>query len=85
MTISYAAGVIALTGACGVEEAEGLLGFLENHPDAPVDIQAATTIHTALWQTLMIFRPQIAGSPGSPSIAAILPALRTYLDQTHEA
>ena len=85
MTTSYAGGVINLTGACGVEEVEGLLGLLEIHPGAQVDIQAATAIHTALWQTIMVFRPQIIGSPGSPSIEAILPALRTYLDKTHEA
>ena len=85
MTISYADGTIALTGACGVEEVEGLLGFLENHPGAPVDIQAASAIHTALWQALMIYRPRITGSPGSPAIQAILPALRTHLDQTYDA
>lgn len=81
MTISFAANTITLAGACGVEEVEDLLGLLEDHPGVSVDIQAATSIHTALWQALMVFKPQITGPAGSPAVETTLSALRTFFDR----
>ena len=65
MTVAVNETVIQLTGACGVEEVEMLLECLQAHPSLPVDLSAATAIHTALWQALMVFRPTIFASPMS--------------------
>lgn len=68
MTITLDQGTIRLIGACGVEEAETLVTFLESHPELAIDLSGATALHTALWQTLMVFRPPVTGVP-APSMA----------------
>lgn len=85
MTVSLHTGTITLSGPCGVEEVETLVGYLECQPDISVDLSAVTTIHTALWQALMVFRPNIVGTPMSSLVAdRLLPALNAYLDETRE-
>jgi hypothetical protein len=69
MTIEVDETAIILIGACGVEEVETLVDCLEKLPHLPVDLSAATAIHTALWQALMVFRSKLTEMPGSPSIA----------------
>lgn len=82
MTISLDAGTVRLTGACGVEEAEALVTFLASQPESHVDVSGATSIHTSLWQTLMVFRPHVTGNPApSSSMDKIFPALNAYLDE----
>ena len=65
MTVSLNADIIALSGSCGVEEVDTLVGYLESQPDVSVDLGAATEIHTALWQALIAFRAKIVVSPMS--------------------
>lgn len=85
MTVSLNTDTITLSGPCGVEEVETLVGYLESEPGLIVDISAATTIHTALWQALMMFRPNIVGNPISSLIVdRLLPALNAYLDETRD-
>ncbi len=85
MTVSLNTDTITLSGPCGVEEVETLVGYLESQPGLSVDISAAKTIHTALWQALMVFRPHIVGTPMSSLIVdRLLPALNVYLDETCE-
>ncbi|MBW6425124.1 hypothetical protein KX729_27135 [Rhizobium sp. XQZ8] len=85
MTISLDAGAITLSGACGVEEAEPLMSYLESRPDLPVDISAATVIHTALWQALMVFGPEIIGTPISSFMAdKLLPGVRADIATRRE-
>lgn len=82
MTVTLEENAITLTGACGVEEVEDLVKYLECRPDLPVDLGAATTIHTALWQALMVFKAPVSGTPTSPFAAGqVLPALHGYLDK----
>ncbi|KRB49220.1 hypothetical protein ASE04_18790 [Rhizobium sp. Root708] len=69
MTVSVVDNSIRLTGPCGVEEVETLVGYMDLHPDLYIDLSAATTIHTALWQAMMVFRPSIRGTPASSSIS----------------
>lgn len=65
MSVTLEADAIVLSGACGIEDVEILVGALERERDFPVDFAAATSIHTALWQALMVFRPAIFASPMS--------------------
>ncbi|RFZ82608.1 hypothetical protein D0Y60_22080 [Shinella sp. WSJ-2] len=82
MTVTLEEDAITLRGVCGVEEVEDLVGYMERRPDLPVDLGAATTIHTALWQALMVFKPVVSGTPASPFAAGqVLPALHSYLDE----
>lgn len=85
MTVSLHTDTIILSGPCGVEEVEMLVGYLESQPGLFVDLSAATTIHTALWQALMAFRPNLVGTPMSSLVVdRLLPALNAYLDETRE-
>ncbi|PWE52925.1 hypothetical protein DEM27_27945 [Metarhizobium album] len=69
MTVSVDDKAIRLTGPCGVEEVEVLVDYMDRHPDLHIDLSAATTIHTALWQALMVFRPRIAETSVSTLIS----------------
>jgi hypothetical protein len=85
MTVRLEENAITLSGACGVEEVEDLISHIESRPDLAVDIGAATAIHTALWQALMVFKPTVIGTPMSSLIAGkLLPGLCAYLDETEQ-
>ena len=66
MTVARTEEKIVVSGSCGVEEAEALLRLLLADPGAVVDLSAAVTMHTALWQVLMARKPQISGKPTDP-------------------
>lgn len=79
MTVTRDGNTIIMAGACGVDEVETLVGFLEDQPDGVVDLAGATAIHTAHWQALMVFRPKINGNqPSSLSVSRILSGLFVY-------
>jgi hypothetical protein len=79
MTVTLDGHTITMTGACGVDEVETLVGFLEDQPDRAVDLGGATAIHTAHWQALMAFRPRIIGSqPSSSSVNRIRSGILAY-------
>jgi hypothetical protein len=85
MTVSVDDRAIRLTGPCGVEEVDTLVGYMDRHPDLHIDLSAATTIHTALWQALMAFRPKVMGTPVSSLISdKVLEELNTYIGQTRQ-
>ncbi|MBW9091663.1 hypothetical protein JNB91_28125 [Rhizobium wenxiniae] len=82
MTVQVDEKAIRLTGQCGVEEVETLVGYMYRHPDLHIDLSAATTIHTAIWQALMVFRPNLIGFPVSSSTSdKILSEIDAYLRQ----
>lgn len=85
MTVNLEDSVVILTGACGVEEVDTLVTYLQSRTDLSVDLSAATTMHTALWQALMTFRPNLVAAT-SPSLMEerLLLGLAIYLDQTGE-
>lgn len=68
MSVLFDGNAITLTGDCGVEEAETLMTLLQDHPAAPVDISAAGSVHTALWQVLLLLSPSVVGEPADPFI-----------------
>ena len=69
MTVGVDDRAIRLIGSCGVEEVEALVGYLDRNPDLHIDLSAATMIHTALWQAIIVFRPRIADTPILSSIS----------------
>jgi hypothetical protein len=85
MTVSMDDKAIRLTGPCGVEEVETLAGYMDRHPDLHIDLSAATTIHTALWQALMVFRPRITGIPTTSLISdKVYDGVSVYLGENRQ-
>jgi anti-anti-sigma regulatory factor len=54
--------VIVLEGACRVEDAEPLLGWLQADRGLIVDLTGAEQLHTAVLQVLMAMRPTLKGT-----------------------
>ncbi len=82
MSVVLDGKAIAITGNCGVEEAEALMSLLQGNPDASVDVSAAGSVHTALWQVLMALSPRVVGHPLDPFICQwIMPLMRDVHDR----
>ena len=64
MTVRLDDRAIHLQGDCHVEDAEPLLALLQTEPGRAVDISALGSIHTAVAQLLLAFRPEVVGSNG---------------------
>lgn len=85
MTVTLENNGIFMSGICGVDEVEALVGHLEGQPGSIVDLSQASSIHTALWQTLLVYNPAIQGTPVPESAAStIFPAIAAYLQQNHD-
>jgi hypothetical protein len=66
MTVQLAAGgAIALSGHCGVEDAEALQRHLLAAPLSTVEWSDCEHLHSAVIQILLIARPRIRGVPRS--------------------
>ena len=61
-------GVVELSGACPIEDAEALMALLSGNPGAPVDWQDCEQAHTAVVQVLRAAQV----SPGGPAHGAFL-------------
>jgi hypothetical protein len=67
---------IALIGDCGVSEAEDLVSLIQTNPQFVIDVSASGAVHTALWQALLTFKPNVAGEPDDAFVREwIMPAL----------
>ncbi|WHO39365.1 hypothetical protein PMI04_001835 [Sphingobium sp. AP49] len=66
MTVRQTEDAIVLEGRCGVEDAEGLLLALQEHPGAVVDAAGVQKLHMAVAQILFALRPAIRSMPDSP-------------------
>lgn len=64
MTVLLDHRTIRLEGDCHVEDAEPLLDLLQGETDRTVDISALGTVHAAVLQVLLAFRPKVTGSNG---------------------
>ena len=63
-----------------VEEAEGLLEWLQTRPAAKVDLSACSHLHTANLQVLMVAKTAISSWPKDAELRAWLePALKPGL------
>jgi hypothetical protein len=66
MTVTLSShGVVELSGACPVEDAEILLQYLLAAPHAPVDWSACESAHSAVIQVLLVAKASPQGSPHS--------------------
>jgi hypothetical protein len=63
MPIEYKKNQIVFRDVTGVDEAEGLLEWLQNKPAAKVDLGACTHLHPANLQVLMASHCRIAVWP----------------------
>lgn len=69
MGIRYGDKQAILEDIVTVEEAEGLLEWLQTHPDATIDLAACTHLHAANLQVLMAAKPTIAAWPADAGLA----------------
>lgn len=69
MGIRYGDKQASLEDIVTVEEAEGLLEWLQTHPDATIDLAACTHLHAANLQVLMAAKPTIAAWPADAGLA----------------
>lgn len=72
--IRYEANCAYLEEVVGIEEASGLLEWLQNAPQGELDLQACTHMHAANLQVLMVKRPRIVAMPTAPNLYAWLSA-----------
>jgi hypothetical protein len=75
MPIEFSDDRALLNGVCCVEEAEGLLSWVLQHPGAAVDAAACEHLHSAVLQVLMARRPPLAAIPDSGPLAQVLQPL----------
>lgn len=76
MSVVVEDGLVRLAGRCRIEDAETLLGALQEKPDRVVDLSACTSLHTALVQLLLIAAPPLRGTPADAALASwLLPLL----------
>lgn len=72
MPIEYSAAQAWLRGCCTVEEAEGFLNWLLQHPQGAVDLSRAEHIHTAVLQVLLGAKPAISEPPADPFLRTLI-------------
>lgn len=76
MPIEYRKNRVVFRDEVTVEEAEGLLEWLQTRPAAKADLSACSHLHTASLQVLMAARTRIANWPSNAELRAWLePAL----------
>ncbi|MHB8067871.1 MAG: hypothetical protein ACYDIC_08225 [Desulfobaccales bacterium] len=72
MPIDYKGKQAVFRDVVSVEEAEGLLGWLQKKPAAKVDLSACTHLHPANLQVLMAAKTRIAVWPHDANLRAWL-------------
>jgi proteasome lid subunit RPN8/RPN11 len=72
MAIEYADEEMRLADAVSVEDAEPLLGWLQAHPAAQVDLSACTYLHAAPLQVLMAAHAVVSAWPVDLALATWL-------------
>ena len=64
MSVSISdAGLIELSGRCGVEDAEVLQRHLLASPGSAIDWTACQYLHASVMQVLLVGRPRVQGEP----------------------
>ena len=69
MPVEYSKKTARFTEVVSVEEAEGLLEWLQGQKNPQIDLAACTHLHAANLQVLMAARPAIVGWPKDESLA----------------
>jgi hypothetical protein len=63
MSIVVEGGVVRLLGQCGADDVEALIAALQDGGQIAADFSATDHLHGAVLQTLLIFTPEVLGSP----------------------
>lgn len=63
MGLAYRRKVVYLADIITVEDAEGLLEWLQNNPKGKVDLSECTHLHAANLQALVAAQPAVAAWP----------------------
>jgi hypothetical protein len=74
MPIEFKKNRAVFRDVASVEEAEGLLEWLQRKPSAKVDLACCSHLHTANLQVLMTARPGISSWPENPELRVWLEA-----------
>ncbi len=69
MGIEYKKNTAHLSDLVGVEDAEGLLQWLQAHPEGKLDLSTCTHLNAANLQVLMAAKPVIVAWPSDESLA----------------
>lgn len=69
MPIQFRRNVAVLEEFCSVEEAEGLLQWLQSHPKAKINLKDCRHLHTAVLQVLMASRTPVANWPDDQDLS----------------
>jgi len=75
MTITLSDGVVALSGKCGLDDVEVLLGHLQSTAELKVDLRHAEQLHGAILQLLLVFKPRLAQPAGDPFVRLLTAGL----------
>ena len=76
MSVLVEADRVRLLGNCDLDDAETLLNFFQSQSGAQVDVSAATHLHAAIVQILMVQKPLLTGTSSDTFLAAwLMPAL----------
>jgi len=67
--ISYKKTVAMLEGHCDIEEAEGLLSWLLEHPKGKLNLKNLQHPHTAVLQVALALKPDISAAPADESVS----------------
>ena len=78
MSVRLDGEIIRLEGRCHVEDAEPLLVLLQTGAHRTVDLSASETLHTAIVQLILAFRPFLAGDSADDFLRKwVMPAVGT--------
>lgn len=78
MAIEYKKNLAIFRDVVSVDEAEGLLDWLQNKPAAKIDLEDCTHLHPANLQVLMAAKSRIAFWPADANLCAWLePVLKS--------
>ena len=68
--------IIRLEGRCHVEDAEPLLVLLQARAHRTIDLSASETLHTAIVQLILAFRPPLTGAGADDFLGRwVIPAM----------
>jgi hypothetical protein len=68
MTVAFDDGIIRLSGNCGLEDVETLLGFLQSQAQPKVDLRKAHHLHGAVLQLLITARARVEHPAEDPFV-----------------
>ena len=75
MTMTFEDGQVILSDSVGVEDAEALLGWLQNSPDASVVLSDCTHVHPANLQVLLAANVKVRAWPQDAALASWLASI----------